>query len=670
MSIRLDSISDGSVDQTQDPIQAPVATMPQSQSIRLDSIPDKKDKKNESKVSSAPITEATRENNRNNLAAQFGKGAYNAVTSPFQALANQIAKNPDLTKTILDHSPSWLTQGQDTYSKVGEPRNVTENVANIAGAAAPVAAMATPFIKGAGIGLGLIPKVGPQLAKSMVLSGGLGLGAYAGAHDIASGNTGNVGNDMLEAMKSGAMFGAAGRVGSSIFPKVVPGAERIGSALGGAASGYLQPSATDDEKMANVLTNGTLGVLNPLERYSFSKKIASSPKIVEHYGTNILDIPQADTMRWFERGAEPIFDAGKSNVPQETYNTLLQGEKALGYRFNKIYQKDLNPTMARTVVDPHEIFGNQQGEGLYPKILDHLSQLSDPNDPLIKNVEKKITSLKGAYSTSEGDTVQKLVDMFGINPKSISGISGSSRGLENIQSKNITLEDLFKVKKSIYDMLSNRDFLSSHPENDARVTKNIAKEIDGYINSKLPSRYAVLNRQYSNYKDMQSYISDLTMDRTDPNTNIPFKKLSVNPNRITDPSVRDETIGRLQELQNYFKDHHLGQYQFLDRLKDYHTYKEWNSNQMASLRKAIVPKLLVGGALSGAGHMVGEALAGPVGAHAGATAGLIKTMELLTPKNWLHILKHVKKTNAHHGGIDLEDVHHGHSLIEFFNQGH
>lgn len=646
MSIRLDSIPDESAAQAPTPVQ--------SQGIRLDSIPDTPKKGT----------------NASSLAAQFGKGAYGAVTSPFQGITDQISKNPELAKFILDNSPSWLTEGQNAYSKVGVPQGIPEHLANISGQVLPSAAMASPFIRGAGAGLGLIPKVGPQLAKSAVLSGGLGLGAYQGAQDVASGNTQNVGQDMMNSAGQGALFGAAGRAGASIFSKL-PAGERIGSAVGGAAAGGItsaQQPATDDEKMANVLFGAGLGALNPIEKYSVSRKIASSPHLIEHYGTDILDIPKADTTRWFERGADAIINAGKNNVPQETYDTLKQGDKALNYRFGKIYKKDLNPLMARTVVNPQEIFGSAPGEGLYSKILGHLNQLSDPNDPLIKNVEKKITTLNGAYSTGNGDTIQKLVEMFGINPKSISGIqeAGSSRDT-GVPKQSITLEDLFKVKKSIYDMLSNQDFITSHPENDARVTRSIAKEIDSYINSKLPGRYAVLNRQYSNFKDMQSYISDLTMDRQDPNTHVSFRKLSVNPNRITDPSVQGETIARLQQLQDYFKANHLGQYDFLDRLKDYHTYQEWNSNQMASLRKAIVPKMLVGGTLSGLGGMIGGALAGPGGAKVGVSAGLVKTISLLTPKNWLPILKHVKKMDSHNSGINMEDVHNAHSLLELFD---
>lgn len=650
MSIRLDSIPDEMT------AQAPST----SQGIRLDSIPDEI-------PGEAP--KKGKKTNATSLVAQFGKGAYNAVTSPFQGAADLISKNPELTKFILDHSPSALTEAQNTYSKVGAPQGVPEHLANIGGEVLPNIAMASPFMKGASMGLGLIPKFGPKLTQSAIASGGLGLGAFQGAKDVASGDTQNLGQDMLGAAGQGALFGAAGRVGSSLIPKQIPFAGRIGSALGGAAAGGItssqQPAATDDEKMANVLFGAGLGAVNPIDRYSISKRIASSPKLVEHYGTDILDIPKADTTRWFERGADKIFDAGKSNVPQETLDTLKQGEKSLRYRLDRIYKKDLNPTMARTVVDPNEIFGDVPGSGLYSKILEHLGQLSDPNDPLIKNIEKKLTTLKGAYSASGGDTVQKLVDMFGINPERISSITGGGTRASNVKAQNITLEDLFKVKRSIYDMLSNQDFITSHPQNDARVTKNIAKEIDTFINSKLPGRYAVLNRQYSKFKDIQTTISDLTMDQLDPNSHIPFKKLSVNPNRITDPSLRNEAIARLQDIENYFKDNHLGQYKFVDRLKDYHTYQEWNSNKMASLRKAIVPKMIVGGLLSGSMGAAGGVLGGHVGAKIGAGAGVIKTMELLTPKNWLPILKHAKAMSTHKG-IDMEDLHHGHHLLEFF----
>lgn len=167
---------------------------------------------------------------------QFTKGLYENL--PFGKRIVGMLPNAEKIEEQMETTP--------------RPKGFLPSFARGAGATAPDLAMSAPFMGGAG----LIPKI-PAIAKAAI-----GFGAYGGVKAAAQGE--NIPQKALESGASAALFHGAGKLGASLIPKVLPFAERIGSAIGGGATGRM---IGGEEGMA---LGAGLGALYPAQRISKS----------------------------------------------------------------------------------------------------------------------------------------------------------------------------------------------------------------------------------------------------------------------------------------------------------------------------------------------------------------------------------------------------------------
>ena len=163
---------------------------------------------------------------------QFTKGLYESL--PFGKRMVSMFPNAEQIQQQMETTP--------------RPQGFLPSFARGAGAIAPDLAMSAPFMRGAKY----IPKI-PAIVRSA-----LGFGAYGGTKASVQGEP--ILPSALSSGLSAALFHGAGRLGATAIPKFIPGAERLGSALGGGIAGQLTGG---EEGMA--LGTG-LGALYPATR--------------------------------------------------------------------------------------------------------------------------------------------------------------------------------------------------------------------------------------------------------------------------------------------------------------------------------------------------------------------------------------------------------------------
>ena len=175
---------------------------------------------------------------------------------------------PQFTKGLFENVPfgkrvvSMLPRSeeiQQTMLETPSPEGKLAKAGALTGAVAPMLATTAPFLKGAS----LLPKV-PGLVKT-----GLGLGAASGVQAAARNEP--VIPAAARGFGTGLVLGGAEKLGASVIPRAIPGAERIGSAAAGAVTGgVLSP---EGEKLEGAALQAGLGFLTPATRFkSFEKR--------------------------------------------------------------------------------------------------------------------------------------------------------------------------------------------------------------------------------------------------------------------------------------------------------------------------------------------------------------------------------------------------------------
>jgi hypothetical protein len=294
-----------------------------------------------------------------------------------QVLPEQVTQNPDvqLMANWLRNIPFGLGQRissmasgqpleniQKTLGAIPEPQSKSFGMA--VGKALPDIAMATPFMRGAG----LIPKI-PGIAKTA-----LGLGAYSGAK--AAGQNQPVIPSALSGAATGAVFHGAGRLGATAIPKSIPGAERIGSALGGYVTGKALSPQDDKEAMFY----GAMGGMFP------SSKIQSiEPTKLAKSVVNYSLKPDKSSKKF---GADPVEGIVKEGILGKNWQET--GEK-VQTRIN-----ELQDYKNRVKLDAK----NNQARIDYTDVFNPLFELRNellkdpkPHASIIKEIDTKIESL-------------------------------------------------------------------------------------------------------------------------------------------------------------------------------------------------------------------------------------------------------------------------------------
>lgn len=246
-------------------------------------------------------------------------------------LPSKITQNPDiqLMGNWLKQIPfgrrlSSIASGKSledidkTLEAIPEPQSKTLGMA--AGKALPDIAMATPFMRGAG----LIPKI-PAIAKTAA-----GLGTYAGIK--AKSQNQPVVPAAIGGATSGALFHGLSKVGATALQKL-PAGKRIGSALGGYATGKtLNP---DEDKEA--MFYGAMGGMFP------SSKLKTKPRnLAQEAASEYRDILRPT------QGEVKNIEIRKGKNIDDYY--MLAAEEQLPIK--QTPDKKLDTTLARQTLEP------------------------------------------------------------------------------------------------------------------------------------------------------------------------------------------------------------------------------------------------------------------------------------------------------------------------------
>lgn len=225
---------------------------------------------------------------------QFTKGLFENV--PFgKRVVSMLPRSEEIQRNLLATPP---------------PKGAAAKAGAVVGAAAPSIATATPFMRGAS----LIPKV-PGLIKT-----GIGLGAFSGAKAAAQRKP--VLPAVAKGTAAGILLGGAEKLGASVIPRAIPGAERLGSAAAGAVTGAV--TAPKGEKLESALFQAGLGAVTPSTR--FGKLNAKQVQV-----NNAIDEGISKGIKPTVSGRTRSFSQVKraKEQSQEAVKTIIENKKGL-----------------------------------------------------------------------------------------------------------------------------------------------------------------------------------------------------------------------------------------------------------------------------------------------------------------------------------------------------
>jgi len=254
---------------------------------------------------------------------------------PQQKLAEKFI--PQVTKALYENLPFGkrvigalpnAAQIQANLQATPPPKGFAGKAGAITGAVAPNLAVSAPILKGAGF----IPKV-PGLVKSAI-----GLGVAGGVQ--AAGRNEPIIPATAKGAATGLAFGAAGKAGASLIPRQIPGAERIGSALGGAAVGAV--AAPEGEKLKGALLTGGLGAIAPSKRINVLNKAQIRVNNAIDQGISKGIRPSVSGKRTFTQA-----ESAKNNQ-REAVKTIVENKEQIQLNTNTGILFNRNPITRTT----------------------------------------------------------------------------------------------------------------------------------------------------------------------------------------------------------------------------------------------------------------------------------------------------------------------------------
>lgn len=270
------------------------------------------------------------------------------TAAPSDIRANRFI--PQLTKGLYDNLPFGkrvismmpnAAQLQENMESTPAPDSVRGKVGRAVGTAAPTIAMASPFMGGAGAALNAA-KFLPAAARGAVAKSSLGFGTYEGTKKAVEGKPGEILPAVGQGMAMGALFGLGGRIGATLMPKIVPGAERIGTAAGMGAAGAI---TSPDDPLTGAMVAGSLGALSPVSRFKTTEARVDAQILKEiNKGLRPTTVGKK-TFKWQADKFDKDMITGVKDLVLNKGNITLNGEKGR-------VPKDLGDTLE--AIDQHQ----------------------------------------------------------------------------------------------------------------------------------------------------------------------------------------------------------------------------------------------------------------------------------------------------------------------------
>jgi hypothetical protein len=323
---------------------------------------------------------------------------------------------PDLSKSIpenikLKEYPGLETE--ETFKAIDkyQPGGFTEKLLRAGGNVVPMLTFSKPFMKIPG----LIPGV---KALPAIIKSGLGFGAYEATKAKLGGE------DVLPAAIGGAVSGmamhGAGKLLSTAIPRNIPGAERIGSIIGGAGVGAI---SSPDEPLVGATVGGAFGAKYPSQRISrfnvpIEKRVDLASKLIK----NVIGLKQSDY-----RFGNPALEVIKENIKG---NNVDEFKVNLS---NKIDEIDNNiGNILTTSSEQGKLLNYESALRPLIELRTSLKKAPDANAAQITAINGILNNLKGYTATSTG---QKALTKYPLS--------------------TATPADAYKVKQTVNQLIKN-----------------------------------------------------------------------------------------------------------------------------------------------------------------------------------------------------------------------
>ncbi len=593
-----------------------------------------------------------------NVVGQFGKGVYNAT--PYLKRISQLMGNS-------------ISPANQEYDTLGEPKGTMEQIANMAGQTVPQIAMATPFMKAAGLlpilTKGLIEEgtsvlapsvisVAKSVAQSSITQGSIGLAGYMGTKAGVQGQ--DVGQAVQEGLKQGIIFGAMTRLGATLMPTKIPltklnmpKPEVIGSVIGASVAGGMMEE-NPDKQLASSMFMGGLAALTPEERFNFNKSVANHVNWEKHFEETLQISPEM-SKNIKQQGWDAIQYAG-----QLRKQVVVDGANqtwAVPQIAENNYQKGLS---AKKEVDG--VSGaKEQASQLFDKAITEMQDYKLPTSEISRVV--KIVKAMANQSTDIGfkeNINRELEKLMGVRPGVTKKLGGqitedelSDYLIKSGLSQKATLVNIHNLKMAMGELVPAKMW-DSPVDNNARIAKNIYNKLSTLIGNSNPA-YQQATQEWGKMKRVEGDVMDLNAST-----------LSKNWYDKSEPALQLEVENKLSRVEQYLTSKNLGQFNSKQLLKDYHTYNDFASAKLGRLG-AIFPLRLAAGR---GGAIIGGLLGlpfGVAGAGIGSSIGMLTAMKFARPEAYLPFLREIKAGSKTSGKVNSEtavSASHGLELLQ------
>ena len=311
-------------------------------------------------------------------------GVKGAVASFIQGVRQGM---PDLSKGMpekmkLKEYPGLETKKTFEAIDKYQPGGFTEKLLRAGGNVTPMLAFSKPFMK--------IPGLIPGVSKApAIIKSGLGFGAYEATKAKVGGE------DVLPAALGGAASGiamhGAGKLLSSVIPRGIPGAERIGSIIGGAGVGAI---SSPDEPLVGATVGGAFGAKYPSQRISrFNVPIAKREYIASKLIKDVIGLKPNDF-----RFGNPALTIIKENIKGKNvdeFSTNLSSKiDEIGTNIGKILT---------TSSEQGKLLNYESALRPLIELKTSLRKAPDANAAQITAINDILNNLKGYTATPEGN---------------------------------------------------------------------------------------------------------------------------------------------------------------------------------------------------------------------------------------------------------------------------
>ena len=418
-------------------------------------------------------------------------------TSPrlqeLEAKKKAISQNPLVRFGVGFHKGMMSVPGYSLLANKEQEQKINQipgaqgllnNVLEAGASAVPTIVAATPFVAG-GQAVANAAKVIPQALKG-VAGMGMGFGAYDATKAALEGKIDRVAPAAIQGALSGALFGAAGQVGSNVMSKFAPGfkyASNVGAGAGQATAGAIM--APEGEKTTQAIVGGILGLVSPIS--------ATKGKPKEQ----IID--QA-IVKGISKGIRPSV-VGKKNSGdvQDYYKNASEAVKLIVGNKENLKLQDAEGNIVSKVPESLHDFAQsiEQTKGNIFKKYDALAEQSGKQGAVV--------DLTGIVKALDSAARNKIINIK--SPETVSYInslkerlatSGSlkpSEAQELIKSYNDSLQAYYKNPS--YDTASRATV-------DAAVVNNLRSSLDSTITNTLNTpEYSLLKKQYGALKSIE-----------------------------------------------------------------------------------------------------------------------------------------------------------------------